>query len=234
MKYNTYYQGLSTENRKVFRIRTLLFIRTTSFNTDWGLRLTDEMKILISSAFVQLTFGLKQDVLRIFKEILITPKPYSYKHVDHSFEGDVNPRTQRVTLTWPSVEKGFKVKNDGINLAIHEFSHCLILEDSKMFYLTRTLEYKEMEHWYVLGQKKIDKIRSKKNKLFRDYAGTNLMELFAVSIEEFFERPKVFYKEEPALFFSICRLLNQDPRKRAHPKLSKTDHFNYPFRKDSD
>ena len=155
------------------------------------------------------------------------------KYIEHTFEGDVNPYTKRVTLTWPVVERGFKINNDGINLAIHEFGHCLILENSRMSYLSRALDQNELENWKLIGQKKIKKIRSKRNRLLRDYAGTNLMELFAVSIEEFFERPNLFYLKEPSLYFSFCRLLNQDPRKKLDPKLSKKDFFNYPFSNNS-
>lgn len=233
MEWNGYYQGLSSEKKKIFRIRTILFRKTTSFQTDLNLELTNEMEILISSAFVQLTFGLKHAVLRIFNDIFITPKPYSYNHIDHTFDGDVNLYTKKVSLTWPVVEQGFNINNDGINLALHEFAHCLILENSRMSYLSRTLAENELDNWKIIGQKKIEKIRSKKNRLLRDYAGNNLMELFAVSIEEFFERPDHFYRKEPSLYFSFCRLLNQDPRKKLNPILSKKDYFNYPFSKNS-
>lgn len=231
LKWNVYYQKLSEVNKKIFRIRTLLFVRTTFFETEAGLPLTNEMKILISSAFVQITFGLKQDVLKIFKDIYITPRPYSYNHLEGTFEGDVNPYTRTVNLTWPTIEKGFKISNDGMNLAIHEFGHCLILENSKRSYLSRIFKESELENWKILAHKKIEKIQLKKNRLLRDYAGTNLMELFAVAIEEFFERPDDFYSKEPELFFSFCRLLNQDPRQKSNPKLSRTNFFNFPFAK---
>lgn len=220
---------MSDVNKKSFRIRTILFIRTTYFQTESGLELTNEMKILISSAFVQITYGLKKDVLSLFNEIFITPKPYSYEHIDQTFEGDINPYTKKISLTWPAIERGFKIAEDGMNLAIHEFGHCLILENSRMSYLNRIFNENELENWKVLGRKKIKKIKSKNNRVLRDYAGTNLMELFSVSIEEFFERPDNFYRKESELYFSLCRLLNQDPRKKLNPILSKKDFVNYPF-----
>lgn len=229
MKYHVYYQNLSPKNKKVFRIRTLLFVKNTSFQTDLKLQLTNEMMILISSAFVQLTFGLNQDILQIFNTILLTPKPYSYGHTKHLFKGDVNPRTKRISLVWPIVEKGFKVSDDGINLAIHEFGHCLILENSKRSYFSKFFSQSELRDWKLLGIKKMKEIKSKKNPVLRAYAGTNLMELFAVAIEEFFERPENFCSKDARFYFSFCRLLNQDPRRKQHPILSKKDYVNYPI-----
>ncbi|MEN8187908.1 MAG: zinc-dependent peptidase [Bacteroidota bacterium] len=229
MKWNNYYQNLSDHNKKVFRIRTVLFIKTTFFETEKGLELTNEMRILISSSFVQITFGLKQDVLNVFNDIFIAPKPYTFKHIDKTFEGDVNPYIKRINLSWSAVERGFKISNDGINLAVHEFGHCLIIENSRRSYLSRIFNEKELENWKILAKKKIKKIKSKRSRVLREYAGTNLMELFSVSIEEFFERPHNFYNKEPKLYLSLCRLLNQDPRNKRNPKLSKSNFFNYPF-----
>ena len=227
LRSNSYYQNLSAKNQKVFCIRTKLFIKTTDFINSSNLGINYQMITLISSAFVQLTFGLRIDVLKIFNEIVITPKPYSYKHTEKTFLGDVNLYTKRISLTWPVVKKGFRIEDDGVNLALHEFSHCLIIENSKQSYYSKILNEKDLVNWKKIATQLLKEGKLKNNSFFRNYANTNLMELFAVSAEEFFERPDLFYTNEPELFNSFCLLLNQDIREKLNPKISKSTRYKY-------
>ncbi len=50
----------------------------------------------------------------------------------------------------------------------------------------------------------------------REYAKTNESEFFAVAVECFFERPQLMKDHEPKLFFSFCKLLNQNPLNTSH------------------
>jgi len=179
------------------------------------------MKLIISSAFVQITFGLSQDILNEFNDVFIAPKSYMYKNSKHIYNGDVNAYTKTINLSWPAVEKGFQISNDGLNLSIHEFGHCLILENSKRSYLSRIFDEKELKLWKVIAKTKISNIKNGRNRILRDYAGTNLIELFSVSLEIFFEKPNEFYRKEPELFNRMRKLLNQDPRNKQQPVLKK-------------
>ena len=89
------------------------------------------MKVLIASAFTQITFGLKKNRLAVFKSINVVPQPYSYLHTDLLFYGDTNYNTKTINLCWPLVEKGFTIPDDAMNLAIHEFGHTILLEKGK-------------------------------------------------------------------------------------------------------
>jgi Mlc titration factor MtfA (ptsG expression regulator) len=175
------------------------------------------MKIIISSAFVQITFGLKIDTLSKFNTIFITPQPYSYKNNKAIFNGDVNLYTKRVNMVWPVIEKGFKIADDALNLSIHEFGHCLIFENSSKSYFSKIFKQRDFDNWKKLAEKKIIKINSNENKVLRDYAGTNLIELFSVALETFFEKPEYFHNNEQELYVSLCDLLKQDPRNKLSP-----------------
>tara|TARA_R110002074_G_scaffold57077_10_gene140537 strand:+ start:8774 stop:9517 length:744 start_codon:yes stop_codon:yes gene_type:complete len=217
-KWSTYYTGLSASNKKSFVVRTLLFLHTTDFDSKEGFELTLEMKLVICSAFVQITFGLRQDVLNIFNEVFVTPTSYSYTGRDVFYDGDVNPFTQRVNLSWPAVEKGFIITDDGLNIAIHEFCHCLIIENSKRSYLARTFNESDLNQWKALAIKKIPTVKAGEYKIFREYGGTNLMELFSISIETFFEQPQEFYAYSPRFYRMTAKVLQQDPRNGKNPK----------------
>jgi Mlc titration factor MtfA (ptsG expression regulator) len=144
-----------------------------------------------------------------------------YKNGSSVYKGDVNSYNKSVNLSWPAVEKGFQITNDGLNLSIHEFGHCLLLENSKRSYLSRIFDEKELELWKIIAKSKISKIKSERSSILRDYAGTNLIEMFSVSLEVFFEKPNEFWRKEPELFNSMRKLLNQDPRNKQQPILKK-------------
>ncbi|WP_405395588.1 zinc-dependent peptidase [Maribacter sp. Asnod2-G09] len=217
-KWNSYYTALTEKHQESFVVRTLLFLNTTKFGATEGFELTTEMKLVISSAFVQITFGLKQDVLSIFKTIFVTPTSYSYTGRDVLYDGDVNTVTKRVNLSWPAVEKGFVITDDGLNIAIHEFSHCLIIENAKGSYFSKAFKDADLNAWKELATKKIPLIREGKYTIFRDYGGTNLMELFAIALETFFEQPHEFYSYSPTFYRTTAKVLKQDPRNGKNPK----------------
>lgn len=214
---NTYYESLSENNKNTFVIRTLIFLRTTNFNSDPEFSLNNKMKIIISSAFVQITFGLKINTLNKFNDIFITPGSYSYKNNEALFDGDVNLYTKKINMSWPAIEKGFKIPDDAMNLSIHEFGHCLIFENDTRSYLSKIFKEKDFDNWKKQAVIQFQKIKLNKNKVLRDYAGTNLIELFSVSLETFFEKPEHFERNEPEFYLSMVKLLKQDPRNKLKP-----------------
>lgn len=214
---NGYYKNLSEVNKQTFQIRTLLFVFTTNFNSEAGFLLTNEMKIIISSAFVQITFGLTVNTLNKFNTVFITPRSYSYKNKKELFDGDVNLYTKRVNMSWPAIERGFKIPDDALNVCIHEFGHCLIFENSVSSYFSRVFKERDFENWKKQATLKFQELRSKENKVLRAYAGTNLIELFSVSLEAFFEQPEYFAANEPELYASMTQLLKQDPINKSNP-----------------
>ncbi|WP_396633578.1 zinc-dependent peptidase [Maribacter sp. R86514] len=208
-KWNAYYTALSKKHQQSFVVRTLLFLNTTNFGSTEGFELTTEMKLVISSAFVEITFGLKQDVLSIFKTVFVTPSSYTYTGRDVLYDGDVNTVTKRVNMSWPAVEKGFIINDDGLNIAIHEFSHCLIIEHAKGSYFSKVFNDTDLNAWKELATKKIPLIRAGKYTIFRDYGGTNLMELFAITLETFFSNLMSFILIRPPFTVPPPRYLNK-------------------------
>ncbi|MET2984156.1 zinc-dependent peptidase [Aureibaculum conchae] len=214
---NAYYRRLSPQNKKIFLTRTLIFLFTTNFDAKPGFVLTKKMKTIISSAFVQITFGLNFHTLSTFKLIFITPVPYTYKHKEILMHGDVNLHTKRINMVWPVVKKGFEISDDALNLAIHEFGHCLIFENAARSNFSRIFKKNAFIKWKKHAYKKYLKMKSNQSNVLREYAGSNLIELFSVALEAFFEKPNYFYKHEPELYLSMAVLLNQDPRNKSNP-----------------
>ena len=216
----TFYTNLNKKRRGQFIIRVLFFLNNTNFILTKGFNLNLEKKIQIASAFAQMSFGLKFFSLNFFNGICIVPQSYSYKHIDDMFDGDVNLATKRINMSWPAIEQGFNISDDALNLCIHELAHAMYFENLKRPLNDKFFSKGELQDWKILALKKTEKINLDQNIVLRDYASSNLMEFFAVSMETFFERPEHFKLNEPILFSCMVNMLNQNP-------LSKMDPLSY-------
>ncbi len=217
--YNEYYNDLSKPLQKRFRERVYLSSRFVKFLPVEFKNVTREMRVLITSALVQITFGLKKFVLKRFKRIYVVPNTYSFAqfpallgHVDH--QNDV------IAMSWPSVKEGFIIPDDAMNVALHELAHALQGEDEERFSFGNIFNETRMQNWTIEATKELEAIRTNRHKFLRDYAGHNLFELFAVSIERFFEQSEKFKEEVPKLYKLISNLLNQDPTNKENPILN--------------
>ena len=217
LKQNVYYKFLSDKNKRHFVIRTLIFNWQVRMESDADINLDLEKKIIISSAFAQLTFGLNLFWFDNFNDFFITPGPYSYSFSKELFDGDVNLATKKVNMSWPAIEKGFSIPNDALNLCLHELGHCLFFENLKGAYSNLIFKRKDLKEWKERALNKMNKINSNENVVLRDYASTNFMEFFSVSLESFFEQTSHFKNNEPDLYFVMVRLLKQDPLKKSNP-----------------
>jgi len=207
---SVFYQRLNFKDRKVFFYRVLMFMEYTEFKAVNNFSLTDEMVVLISSGFAQVTFGLNRDYFKFFNKVMLMPSEYSYKGFEHFFKGDVNVKTRTINFSWPAVKEGFKIKEDGLNLVIHELGHCLILEQRLDKNYSKILDKKMLSDWKILADARIKELTPNNDSIFRDYGLVNLMEFFSVSLELFFERPQDFYHREKKLYIALTKVLNQE------------------------
>ncbi|MDC1450994.1 hypothetical protein N8371_01070 [Vicingaceae bacterium] len=60
MKFDGYYQNLNPKMRQVFVLRNLSFLQHIKFSSSNQIQLTIEIKVIVASGFIQLTFGLKR------------------------------------------------------------------------------------------------------------------------------------------------------------------------------
>ncbi len=219
LKWNSYFQKLSGKNQQRFLKRTISFLSNIRFESSEELALNIEMQALISSAFIQITFGLKKYHLNWFKTIFISHKAYKYQHVKDLYHGDTNPATKKINMVWPVIVKGFEIPDDALNLSIHELAHSLMLENIKSTFFNKFYSNRKWGRWKRLATKEMRSIKNGQNTFFRAYGGNNLMECFAVTTEAFFEQPIAYSKKHPLLYKAHCILLNQDPREHASPAI---------------
>jgi Mlc titration factor MtfA (ptsG expression regulator) len=211
VKYFTYYNQLSGENKRKFEQKLCHFIYSKRFIPRNTTEVTLEAKVLISACAVQLTFGLPNIYLTHFSKILVYPDEYYSSITKRFHKGEVNPAFGAIVLSWKSFVDGYIYPTDSINLGLHEMAHALRLEN---------IIYNEEYHFF--DEALIEQLDDFARRIctseeftgeyfLREYACTNVHEFFAVSVENFFERPVKFKHALPELYSILAKLLNQDP-----------------------
>lgn len=206
-----YYQQLTAVQKSIFERKVQRFIMLKKFVPRQLSHVTVEMKVLISAAAVQLTFGLPNVYLRHFRTILVYPDTY-YSTISRKYhKGEVNPAWGIIVLSWRNFVEGYIKPGDSINLGLHEMAHALRLENIIRNAESDFLDPDLMDEWEVLSLRELYKIRRGENHFFRGYAGSDEEEFFAIAVENFFERPSEFWGQMPDLYRVLCQILNQDP-----------------------
>jgi len=210
--YFPYFSYLKPAFRKEFLGKLETILSSKRFIARGGLeKVSAEMEILISATITMVIFGWKNLRLNHFHTILIYPNSY-YSTINKVYHrGEVNPRFGLLVLSWNCFVEGMKNHGDGVNVGIHEVAHALKLahfittDGEREFHPKAWLEYNQ---WVPA---ELDKLRKGLPSLFRERAGLNEHEFFAVAIESFFERSQELKNYHPKLYQALVNLLRQDP-----------------------
>lgn len=213
LKEFDFYQTLNLMERQEFERRVAYLIQNKEFSGRKDLVITERMKVLIAATFAQIGFGFKFISFEDFEKIIIFPKAYYSKYTGRYHKGEVNT-SGAIVLSWEDFLEGFRVKDDGYNLGLHELAHALRLEDAIPGNEYHFLKEADLANWNALAEKEFEKIRAGNPSFIRTYGGTNHQEFFAVCVEQFFEQPEAFHKALPQLYQAMALLLKQNPLKR--------------------
>lgn len=208
-----YYQALSAKDKIKFEKRIVYFLKRNKFHARQLPEVTLEMRVLIASSAVQLTFGLPAMYFPLFNKVLVYPDSYYSEIFKRYHKGECNPRHKMIVFSWKNFEEGYADSEDGINLGLHEMAHALELENMIHNKEYDFLDWDAHKNWIYLAREEMEKINQGIPHFFRPYAGVNRQEFFAVCIENFFERPLEFKTQLPDLYYYTSKMLNQDPLK---------------------
>lgn len=213
--YSTYYRNLSPQLQQKFQLRQAKVLDHVRFEADDDFHITHGMTTLISGAVVQVTLGLRKFLPTYFRHIFIAPSSYTYPSVGVMMKGDVNLRSRRITLSWPAVREGFLIDDDAQNTALHEVSHCLDLETTFFGKEGHYFSEHRWDDWEEQGMQRLANLTGRPVSMFTHHS--SMKELFANTIEAFFERPHGLRELSPSIFKSVSKLLRQDPRDAEWP-----------------
>lgn len=212
---NVYYKHLTPEERKSFEWRAYYFLNTTSieFRGFSGTELINQnaVRYLIASVATQMSLFLTEDCFDAFNRIIIYPDDYYSRITKQYHKGETNPAAGYIVLSYPSFRKGFETPTDGINLLMHELAHALWLENK--FFDYEIFNAEAMERYQEVAAEELIVMNQTEEHFLRKYARTNQEEFFAVTVENFFERPAALKNALPDLYQVMVTLLNQDTLK---------------------
>lgn len=213
-----YYKKLDSAGKEKFVGRVQKFMKEKEFFPRGNIDITgnmDEIKTLISAAAVQLTFGLDEFMMDHFSKVFIYPSAFYNSKTQHYHMGETNIMGA-IVFSWRDFEEGYQNPTDKINVGVHEMAHALLLnrktgDDNDSFF---TVYFNK---WWMIAKEEFEKLENHQKSFFRNYAGTNSNEFFAVCMECFFEAPEEFSEKHPEIYRQTCILLNQDPTGRLKP-----------------
>lgn len=207
-KESYFFRSLIPDQKTDFVERVIRFNSSTSFYNSPGIELTERHIILVSSTFVQLTFGLRRSLLDHFNHIQLFPAHYKNKktHLFHKGEVDISGL---ISLSWEDYEIGNNDPHDGRNVGLHEMAHAFAIEiiESDLNYHHLILRLKPI---FLRARFEINNPYQRPN-LLRGYGYSNMHEYFAVATEVFFESPDYMASVHPALYNEMANLFRQDP-----------------------
>lgn len=203
-----FYQKLSVSGKKKFIDRLSNHYSSKEFVGVKGQVITREIKTLVSAAAAQLTFGMSHSFLTHFDTYYIHSKPFKLYPKYPLMHGATVPSGE-LHFNWAKVEDGYEDYTDGINLAIHEFAHALVVQHRQG--VIEELEWiGEYNYWFSKTQKELRKKDVSERKYFRRNILKTPTEMFPIIVEEFFERPEELKYNWPVIYQDMVELLNLD------------------------
>ncbi|MEO8934397.1 MAG: zinc-dependent peptidase [Xanthomarina sp.] len=204
-----FYKRLPAKEQKFFEHRLARFILAKKFIGRDGVIVSEEMKVLISATAIMLTFGFRNFYIHSIKVIFIYPTEFYSKTNDAYHKGEYNFRLKALVLSWSHFLEGYDIKNDNLNLGIHEFTHAIHFNNMKERHIGATIftdSFYELTD--LLTNQEHLRQRMITSGYFRDYAMTNQFEFIAVIIETFIETPSEFRSQFPEIYAKTKQMLN--------------------------
>jgi MtfA peptidase len=213
-----FYRRMDAATRAAFEDKLKIFVRTKSFEGAGGLRITDEIKVVIGATAARLVTNLPHEHYEDLVSIIVYPSHYKHPAKDGYHDGTIvlgeaNDRGS-VVLSWDAVVHGLADPKDGHDTATHEFAHVLDIEDGAMDgtpELPSSQAYAKWARVMTSAYNGLRRRRSRARPLLRDYGATNEAEFFAVATEAFFEKPRRMRDEQPALYAVLSDYYRCDP-----------------------
>ncbi len=207
-KYFSYFNMLRQAEKDRFLKRCIQFISEKEIRGAENFPMNNAVKAIVAASAVQLTLGLEIWNLSYFKKIIIHPSDFFNEKAGLQFSGETNTGGF-IKLSWKKFIEGYKVQNDNLNLALHEFSHALHLNSSTFAGGDYFIKY-FFPSWQASSLEAFQDLQSGKESIFRRYGKVNISEFLSVCVEHFFESPEQIKAHYPQLYYATSILLNQE------------------------
>ncbi|MGV8993984.1 MAG: zinc-dependent peptidase [Flavobacterium sp.] len=208
-QHSQYYRRLPLKKQEYFEHRTAEFLANYKFVSRQGALIDNELKVAVASAYITLSFGMRNYLSNSFTTILIYPDSYLSTQKNQMHDGEFSPQYKAVVFSRKALLEGFNNGNDNLNLAIHEFAHVLTYHSIKKRDVSASIFSDQYHNIISKITQPINAEMLKNSNYFRIYAFTNQYEFVAVILEHFFETPQQFERQFPDLFKDVKKMINQ-------------------------
>lgn len=177
-----------------------------------GVEVTETLKLAVGAGAALMLHGRPDWELPRGRTFLFYPGTFDDDYETDevaTYDGMVHPQGP-VLLSAPAVEWGWS-KADGYNVVLHELAHLFDFEAQGADGIPSLMDPGSSDAWRKLVKDEMRRVRLGTS-ILRRYASSNPAELFAVSVEQFFERPVRLQRHHPVLFDALVALFNLDPR----------------------
>lgn len=208
--------------------RIQIFIAEKAFIGCAGLKVTEEMRVVIAAQACLLVLNRSMQRFENLRQILVYPSAFIVQRKLTDGMGVEQDQRQvlsgeswvqgQVILSWQDTLEGALVWNDGQNVALHEFAHHLDQEngnaqgappreaddptfDARRWKQVLGQAYYELQQQVHLGEQG----------LFNHYGANSPAEFFAVATEVFFEQSAELAAHYPALYKELSDYYRVDP-----------------------
>lgn len=203
-----FFRNLGAQDQEIFIERVKYFLQTKDFQGMEGLKITNEIRTIVSASAVQLSFRLPVWKFPSFYKFRIYPEAF-YSNIMRKYLKGGAGHTGQIWFSLNDYREGFADSENGINLGLHEMAHAVIIEmQNGNLDHEFTHAFEEVER---IAKDRIPKIRSRQFTYLREYAGTNDMEFIAVTTEYFFEQPAKLRAADEELYDAFCALYRMQP-----------------------
>ncbi len=199
-----YYNHLSKPDKEAFEKRVRYYMTSKMFTSEDGYAVTDEMKVMISSAASQITFGLPAVANSNYTHILIMPN------------AAMVPRTatrNTIVVPWREFVDGYAQNDDGQNEGLKVMATALVRDNRLQEKAYKLFPAKKYEKWEKTSLQEAGNFMGG---MFEQMETDDRVrdEYFALAVVYFFELPIAFKTKYTALYEAMSELLGQDPVKK--------------------
>ena len=216
-----HYKDLSTNEQEKLKAITRIIADEKHWEAHGGLELTDEIKVTIAGTASLLLLGVEDFYFEHVNTIIVFPDPVRRQSQGGLIVGRESRhageawQNGQVVLSWQDVLSDSRNPDDGRNLVIHEFAHCLDGLDGEMGGSLTFGDSATTRRWNQVSESEFEALTraaERRQKTLLDYYGaTNQAEFFAVASETFFEKPRQLKEEHAELFDLLVKYYRLNP-----------------------
>lgn len=205
-----------------------VFIAEKSFLGCAGLRITEEMRVVIAAQACLLILNRSTDYFAAVRQILVYPGAFVVQRTSVDDAGVHSEQREalsgeswsqgQVILSWQDTLEGSAVADDGRNVVIHEFAHQLDQENGAAIGAPPPSlgdAGHDAQRWSRVFRSAHAQLRAEARHgvvgLLDHYGAKDPAEFFAVVSEVFFEQPQALASDYPALYQELRGYYKLDP-----------------------